>query len=162
MDYYLIHKDTIKSALDKAKQYRLLLEPELAVSICLDIFAIDKHHQATLIVYILALSDNLAKQKNDKQILDAIELLDLDYNKKYYQGIYYERKALAMMRGNMSKSFAHNIFIKAIAVYKDAIAISPKDDDDAILRYNSCIRSIKHNGLEPRQDTDDVNWSAES
>ncbi len=162
MEYYLIHKNTINSALDKAKQYRLLLEPELAVSICLDIFNIDKKHQETIIVYILALSDNLSKQKNDTKIFDAIKLLTSEYHKKYYTGIYHERKALSLMKGNMSASFAYNLFTKAMDFYKQAIEISADDNDDAILRYNSCIRIIQHNRLSPRQDNDDVNWSSES
>ncbi len=162
MEYFLINKKTISSALDKAKQYRLLQEPELAVSICLDIFNIDKNHQETIVVYILALSDNLSKQKNDNKILDAIQLLESEYHKKYYTGIYHERKALSLMRGRMSASFAYNLFELAMGFYKQAIEISTDDNDDAILRYNSCIRSIKHNGLVPRQDADDVHWSSES
>ncbi len=167
MEYRLIQPSNINRALEKAKQYRALLEPELAISICLDIFAVAENHQASLIIYILALtdtlSDNNSKTENpDKKILEVIAKLDLEYQRKYYTGIFYERKARSLMQRLMSKSFAYNVFLQAMGYYKDAEKISTEDDDDAILRYNSCLRTIENEHLEPRQDLDDANWQSES
>lgn len=167
MKYHLIHKDNLRSALDKAKQYRSLLEPELAVSICLDIFAVDADHQEALVIYILALSDTLSQSsagthKPDKKILDSIKKLQSDYQQSYYQGIFYERKARALMKNAMSRSFAYNLLSQAIECYQQAEKLSPKGSDDGILRYNACLRTIENEHLQPRQDMDDISWQHES
>ena len=49
MEYHLIHKDTIDTVLDKARQYRSLREPDLAISICIDVFAVDSDNQDALV-----------------------------------------------------------------------------------------------------------------
>ena len=72
MEYRLIQPKNIDRALEKAKQYRALLEPELAISICLDIFAVAENHQESLVIYILALTDtlsdhNVKAEKPDKK-----------------------------------------------------------------------------------------------
>lgn len=166
MEYHLIHKENIGSALDKAKQYRSLFEPELAISICLDIFAVDSDNQPALVIYILALSDaflhhNTGAHKADKKILDAIKQLKSEYQSAYYAGIFYERKARSLMYQPMSRSFAYNLFTQAIAYFQQAEKIND-GSDDAVLRYNACVRAIKNEHLQPRQDADDVDWHAES
>ncbi|WP_225879662.1 hypothetical protein [Abyssogena phaseoliformis symbiont] len=57
MNYHLIHQDSISTVLDKACQYQALREPDLAISICIDVFAVDSDNQDALVVYILALTD---------------------------------------------------------------------------------------------------------
>lgn len=166
MQYHLIHQKNIGLALEKAKQYRSLLESELAISICLDIFAIDNDNQNALVIYILALSDtfshhNANATKPDKKILDAIKRLKSEYQSVYYLGIFYERKARSLMRQPMSRSFAYDLFTQAIAHFQQAEKIS-EGSDDAILRYNACVRAIKNEHLQPRQDADDVDWHSES
>lgn len=165
--YRLIHKDSIDIVLDKARQYRSLLEPDLAISICLDIFAVDAQHQEALVIYILALSDTLSHggtgtHKPDKKILNAIKQLKSKYQQDYYQGIFYERKARSLMRHAMSRSFAYNLLFQAIECYQKAEKLSPKGNDDTILRHNACLRTIENEHLQPRQDADDVDWHSES
>ena len=48
-----IHLDAIEAALVKARQYRSLIEPEIAESICLDILNVEPENQDALVVYIL-------------------------------------------------------------------------------------------------------------
>lgn len=159
MNCHLIHSEAIDSALQKAKQYRSLLEPELAISICLDIFAIEPDHQPTLVVYILALTDTFSQADAnyaDQEILDAINLLKSDYQQAYYKGILKEKKAHSLLTNSMSASFAYELLNSAIKQYNLAKDLSPQDNDDAILRHNSCVRTIKTRQLKPRQDPDDV------
>ena len=52
--------EAIPSALEMAKRYRLLNEPDDAESICLDILAVDPGHQEALITRLLALTDKFA------------------------------------------------------------------------------------------------------
>ncbi|KAA0442565.1 MAG: hypothetical protein FXV80_05185, partial [Candidatus Thioglobus sp.] len=153
--------------LDRARQYRSLLEADLAISICLDIFAIDAKNQEALVIYILALSDTLSHARTgshnpDKKILDAIKQLQSDYQQNYYQGIFYERKARSLMLNTMSRSFAYNLLIQALECYQQAENLSIAGNDDAILRHNACLRTIENEHLQPRQDADDVDWNLES
>ncbi len=50
----------------------------------------------------------------------------------------------------------------AIENYKKAEKLTPKNCDDAVLRYNACVRTIDYENLQPRQDANDVDWYSES
>ena len=165
MHLRLIHQDSIASVLDKARQYRSLLEPELAISICLDIFAIDANHQQALVIYILASTDLYSHpgMKVEKQkITQAIAQLESEFERVYYSGILLERQARSLLKNAMSRSFAYDLFMQAIALYDQSESLSPKGNDDAILRYNACVRTIHSQRLSPRQDVDDGTWQSES
>ena len=165
MNYHLIDKNAINATLDKAKQYRSLLEPELTISICLDIFAIDENNQEALVIYILAMTDlytHTNAKVPEQKITNAIQQLNSEFHRLYYQGIALERKARSLMKNTMSRSFAYNLLIEAITLYEDAQKISLEKCDDSILRYNACVRTIKNEHLSPRQDMDDASWEGES
>lgn len=159
MKLHKIHKNSIALALEKAKQYRTLLEPEIAISICLDILEIDEDNQNTLVVYILALTDQLShthKKTYERKVIQAISKLKSKYEKLYYTGIFYERKARAMLKHSMSHNFACDVFTKAMDFYEQARKIHPKGNDDAILRSNSCIRTIEKYKLKPKKDSSNL------
>jgi len=160
-----IHRDAIESALAKARQYRSLLEPEIAESICLDILKVDDNNQQALVIYILALTDQLhhtEKQSQIKQIQKTIVRLTSEYERYYYTGIMNERRARFLISQPMSHSFAYDYFIEAIEAYRQAEPISPEQNDDAILRQNSCTRTIEKEKLQPRQDSEDILVDMES
>jgi hypothetical protein len=62
----------------------------------------------------------------------------------------------------MSQTFAYDYFIEAMAEYQQAEQHSPVHNDDAILRQNSCIRTIEKEKLKPRQDNDHILTDMES
>ena len=160
-----IHKDAIVSALAKAKQYRSLLEPESAASICLDILKIDPEHQEATIIYILSLTDQLHQAENQSQIKSiqtAINKLDSEYERLYYTGIINERRARFLLHQPMSRSFAYGYFEEAIEAFDKAEKLSKDDNSDAILRHNSCVRTILKEKLTPRQDSEDILVDRES
>jgi len=160
-----IHVDAIESALVKARQYRSLLEPEIAESICLDILKVDKTNQQALVIYILALTDQLRhteKQSKIKVIQKTINRLSSEYERHYYSGILNERHARFLISQPMSHSFAYDYFMEAIIHYKQAQKLSPEHNDDAILRRNSCIRTVQKEKLKPRHDSDDMLIDMES
>jgi tetratricopeptide (TPR) repeat protein len=155
LELHDIHPDAIKKALDKAKQYRSLLQPEMAESICLDILNIDETNQKALVVYVLALTDQLhiiERQSQIKDITQAIDKLESEYQRHYYSGILNERRALALMSQPMSRSFAYEYFIEALKCFQQAESLCPENNDEAILHWNSCIRTLTKEKLEPRQD----------
>ena len=162
---HAIHADAIEAALDKARQYRSLLEPEIAESICLDILHVDEHNQHALVIYILALTDQFhhpEKQPQIKAIQKAIESLDGEYQRFYYFGLFNERRARFLISQPMSRSFSYEYFIEALQNYQQAQQVSPEQNDEAILRWNSCIRTIQTEKLQPRRDSEDVLVDMES
>ncbi|MCX4187670.1 hypothetical protein [Methylophaga sp. OBS4] len=160
-----IHADSIDLALDKARQYRSLLEPEIAESICLDILHIDPDNQQALVLYILALSDQLhhaGKKTQVKSIEDAVEKLHSEYQRYYYTGLLHERRARFMLTQSMARVFAYDYFIEALQFYQMAEQIRPEHNDESILRWNSCIRTIEKEKLKPRPDSKDARQDMES
>ncbi|MDT8311152.1 MAG: hypothetical protein RQ732_06895 [Methylophaga sp.] len=160
-----IHADSIELALDKARQYRSLLEPEIAESICLDVLNTDAENQAALVLYILALTDQIStsgSQSPFQAIENAIERLKSDYQRMYYTGIFHERRARFMLSQPMSRAFAYDYFVKALECYQQAEQIRPQHNDEAILRWNSCVRTIGREKLEPVFEHDQVLMSRES
>jgi len=159
MEYHKIDKGSIEDVLERAKQYRSLLQPDMAISICMDIFAVDKNNQDALVIYILALTDQLSQSESkvhQKKITDSIKRLDSKFLQHYYSGIFFERQARSLLKHSMSRSFAYEAFIEAIAEFEIAEKMAPEHCADPILRYNSCIRTIKKENLQPRQEFDEL------
>ena len=57
-----------------------------------------------------------------------------------------ERRARALLRQGKSHGFAYNGFREAMDWYDKASALS-SEDDEAILRWNSCLRTIREHRL---------------
>jgi len=160
-----IHAESIELALDRARQYRSLLEPEIAESICLDILNIEPENQSALVVYILALTDQISISGSQSPFQDievAIAKLTSEYKQLYYTGIVLERRARFMLSQPMSRAFAYDYFIKALECYQQAEQMRPDHNDEAILRWNSCLRTIQREKLEPLSETDQIVMSRES
>ena len=67
-----IVKEAIPRALEKAERYRLLNEPGEAESICHDVLQIDPENQKTIVMLLLALTDQFDRNVTMNQ---AQELL---------------------------------------------------------------------------------------
>lgn len=149
-----LHKEAVPAALEKAKHYRLLNEPGAAVSICLDILQIEPENQTALVTLVLAMSDRFGKDYavGDSRIQDFLSQIRDEYERTYYTGIIYERRAKAVLNKNMpgSESTAYELFRQAMNWFEKAEAIRPDGNDDVILRWNGCARIIMRNKLEPR------------
>jgi hypothetical protein len=140
----------VPSALEKAKHYRLLNEPGAAESICLDVLDVDPDNQDALVTIVLAMSDRFAKDYavGDTRIQDYLAKIADDYERAYYTGIVFERRAKAVLESNGVS--AYELFRQAMDWFEKAEAIRPAGNDDAILRWNGCARIIVRNNLEPR------------
>lgn len=115
LDLHDIHPDSIELALDKARQYRSLHEPEIAESICLDILHIEPENQKALVLYILALSDQLhhaGKKTQVQSIEQAIQKLQSRYQQYYYTGLLHERRARFMLTQSMARVLPMTILSK--------------------------------------------------
>ena len=142
--------DAVPAALEKANRYRLLNEPGAAESIYLDILAVEPDNQVALKNIVLAMSDRFGKDYavGDSHINDYLAKIIDEYEKTYYTGIVYERRAKAVLeKGGVN---AYELFMRAMELFEKAEAIRPPGNDDAILRWNGCARIITQNKLEPR------------
>jgi len=150
--------EAVPSALQKARQYRLLNEPHEAESICLDILEVMPDHQDALITLLLALTDNFSNElpRSFQQALETVKKVRDPYCKAYYVGIIYERRAKAHLKiGDPgSGTMAHGWLTKAMEAYDQALK-SCGPNQDAILRWNSCARIINTQAdVKPGQDYD--------
>jgi hypothetical protein len=142
-----ISVQSIPEALRKVERYRLLNEPALAESICLDILAVVPDHQQALISLLLARTDQFDLQLPAKSAQEVLARIKGDYEQAYYAGIIWERVGHARIRqgGSRGGSSAYHALREAMAHYERAIDFSSPGNDDAILRWNTCARVIMEN-----------------
>lgn len=149
-----LSRQGIPAALDKAEHYRLLNQPRLAESICLDILGVDPDNVAASIILLLSLTDQFGKttSKAAKQALSIAQGLPDEYARKYYTGIVYERQAgNALSSGIPGADFdAYEWYVDAMECFEQAEVLHPPGNDDAILRWNTCARTIAQYGLHER------------
>lgn len=150
-----LSKEAVPAALERAKHYRLLNEPGAAESICLDILKVEPDNQEALITLVLAMSDRLATDYavGDTRIQDYLSQIQGEYERAYYTGIVYERRAKAILKKGAigSESTAYELFRQAMDWFEKAEAIRPTGNDDVILRWNGCARVIMSNKLSARE-----------
>jgi hypothetical protein len=138
-----ISEQGIPEALAKVERYRLLNEPALAESICLDILAIVPDHQLALISLLLARTDQFHSTVNAKAAQDVLARIKGEYERAYYAGIIWERMGNARIRqGDRGGAAAYHALRAAMDHYEKAIKFAPPGNDDAILRWNTCARTI--------------------
>src|ERR1700758_3026121 len=113
---------SIPEALAKVERYRLLNEPALAESICLDILAVVPDHQQALISLLLARTDQLPVLGPTKA-QEILAQIKGDYEKAYYGGIIWERVGHAGIRqgGPGRGPSAYHALREAMTDYERAI-----------------------------------------
>ena len=150
--------DAIASALAKAERYRLLNEAEEAESICHDVLAVEPDHQQALMMLILAITDQFRDHGVSGNVVRAQELvprLTDDYSRAYYAGIICERRAKAYLSQNGPQVGAavYEWFREAMRLFERAESLRPAGNDDAVLRWNACVRALhRHAHLRPAAD----------
>ena len=142
-----IHKEAIASALEKAVRYRVLNEPLEAESICRDVLEIDRDNQQAIATLLLALTDQFPRGLGPR-VRQANELaarLSSDYERAYYSGIVWERQAKCQydQKAPGRGYAAYQGFRRAMEFYEKAEKVRPPGNDDALLRWNTCVRIIE-------------------
>lgn len=142
-----ISPQSIPEALAKAERYRLLNEPRLAESICLDVLAVVPDHQQALISLLLARTDQFHSNAHAKPAQEVLARIQGEYEKAYYSGIIWERLGHARIRqgGAAGGAAAYHALREAMNHYERAFPLAPSGNDDAILRWNTCARLIMEN-----------------
>ncbi len=150
-----ISVESIPEALAKVERYRLLNEPALAESICLDILAVAPDHQQALISLLLARTDQFRSNVSPKAAQEVLPQLRGDFEQAYYAGIIWERLANARIREGAAgaASSTYHMLREAMNSYEKAANFATPGNDKAILRWNTCARTImQHPEIWPRTD----------
>ena len=146
MEYQIksISHTAIPEALEKAHRYRLLNEPSQAESICLDVLRIDPANQSALITLLLAVTDQFETGVSPTRAREVLRSMQGDYERAYYAGIISERSARARMKQGLpgANVKAYHEFADAMRSYEQAETLRPAGNDDAILRWNTCARTL--------------------
>lgn len=146
----------IPAALARVERYRLLNEPRVAESICLDILEADPDHQEAIPMMILAITDQFGLESSGhaKRARDLLPRLNNDYERAYYAGIICERLGKAAIDKGIpdSKYIAYEWLQDAMEYFEQAEPIRPAGNDDTILRWNTCVRTIERYKLEGRKE----------
>jgi hypothetical protein len=151
-----LHPDAVPRALAKAERYRLLNEPDQAASICRDVLEVDAVNQEALTMLLLALTEQFTD--DPKAFAEAARVagqLRDDYDRAYYTGIVWERRAIAHLKhdGPILGAQVYDWLREAMTWFERAEAIRPAGNDDSLLRWNACARKImRDHRLAPAAD----------
>ncbi|HZR33566.1 MAG TPA: hypothetical protein VFA76_17105 [Terriglobales bacterium] len=139
-----ISPDGIEAALSKAELYRLLNEPEETESICHDVLAVEPDHQLALRTLGLAITDQFTGQHSDRygDVENAFDRLTDAYERLYYRGLFHERRAKAQLHAGRPPHSVTVLLEEAMRCYQEAEKLRPTGNDDAILRWNRCVRLL--------------------
>ena len=149
-----ISKDGIPEAISKVELYRSLNEPEEAESICHDILAADPENQLAVRLLGLTLTDQFEGRHPDRyaEAENIFHSLTNPYDRLYYRGLLLERRTKAQVKAGVS---AHNLvgsLHEAMHCFEEAEKIRPPHNDDAMLRWNRCLRLLEKLGLPPVEE----------
>jgi hypothetical protein len=141
-----ISREAIPRAVQKAERYRLLNQSWATESICLDILEIDPANQAVLVMLLLAITDQFGPESRELagRARAVLARITDPYQKAYYAGIIDERLGHAhLSQGVMhAEAMAHESLRSAMSSFEQAAALRQQGNDDAILRWNTCARTL--------------------
>jgi hypothetical protein len=144
MDLHLksISKAGFAEAMAKVELYRYLNEPEEAESICLDILAVDSEHQLARRLLGLTITDQFTGAPGDRytEVERIFHALRDSYERLYFTGLLHERRVKAQLRVGRPAYSLVPLLEEAMNCFAEAEKIRPQGNDDAILRWNSCVR----------------------
>jgi hypothetical protein len=143
-----ISRDAIPRAVQKAERYRLLNQSWATESICLDVLEVDPNNQQVLVG---AEPGDLVRRAQA-----VLERITDPYQRLYYAGIIEERLGHAKLEHTAmhAEAIAYRSFRSAMEAYEQAERLRLPGNDDAILRWNTCARTIERMQLGEETDTE--------
>jgi hypothetical protein len=167
MEYELkrILPSGVDAALQKADKYRELNQPAEAASICRDVLVADPDHQLALRVLGLALTDQFGPS-SDARFAEAQQVfgrLRDPYERAFYGGLACERQAKAQLGRWLPMHAVQPLFDEALGRYAEAETLRAPGNDDAILRWNSCVRAVQAmRETMPAETESRTDWEGDS
>ena len=147
-----ISKEAIPRAVQKAERYRLLNQSWATESICLDILEVDPANQPVLVMLVLAITDQFGPSPAElaQRARTVLERITDPYQRAYYAGIIAERLAHAQLTSSAlhAEAMAYETLRTAMESFEEAERLRAPGNDDAILRWNTCVRAIERMRLQ--------------
>lgn len=150
-----IAPESVSRAIAKAERYRLLNEPREAESICRDVLDADPENQDAMIALILSQSDRFGSPKaaaDEPRKLAA--RLKGEFERAYYRGVIEERWAKALFDSGYPGETVFGLLREAMNWFEAADKVANAGNDDAVLRWNACVRFIQREDLKPAEAAD--------
>jgi hypothetical protein len=148
MELKPITREGVPAALQKANRYRLLNDSMAAESICEDVLRADPENVEALVTHVLSITDQFYSGRSGdlQRAQGAVARLKDPYRHSYYNGVLCERWAKSLIQRGVPRAgeVAHEWLTKALAWYEKAEAIRPSGNDEAILRWNTCVRMLQN------------------
>ena len=145
-DLKKISPQAIPRAIQKAERYRLLNQSWATESICLDILEIDQGNQPVLVMLLLAITDQFDREPGElaRRAREVLGRLTDPYQRAYYAGIIAERLAHAQLTSGAmhAEAMAFATLRSAMESFEEAERLRKPGNDDAILRWNTCQRTL--------------------
>jgi hypothetical protein len=142
----IISREAIPRATQKAERYRLLNQSWATESICLDILEVEPANQPVLVMLILAITDQFGAESGRQahRARVVLERVTDPYQRAYYAGIIHERLAHAQLASGAmhAEAMAHEALRSAMDSFEQAERLRQPGNDDAILRWNTCVRTL--------------------
>ena len=140
-----ISKSGVPEAMAKAELYRYLNEPEEAESICLDILAADPDNMLARRMLGLAITDQFKGGPADRyaEVQRIFQGLADPYEKHYYLGLLCERRVKAQLHAGQPAHTLLPLLEQAMQHFAEAEKRHPPGNDDAVLRWNRCVRLLE-------------------
>lgn len=151
-----ITHEGVAAALAKAHRYRLLNDSVAAESICLDVLSVEPQNEEALVMHVLAITDQFAAGRAEDRARAAVAVSQMTdtYKHAYYNGVMCERWAKAVLQRTVPRGaeMAYDWIDKAMGWYAKAEQACVPGNDEAILRWNTCVRMLLRNSyLRPRE-----------
>lgn len=160
-----LSQEAVPRSVARAERYRLLNEPQEAESICRDVLRTDPDHQEALVMLLLALTDQFGRRSDItiNQARMVLGRLHGEYERVYYDGVISERWGKAQLRMGALGHVAHDWVREAMTLYEKAEKLSPTGNEDAILRWNACLRMLESDSrLQPQiEESNEAGFSDE-
>jgi hypothetical protein len=145
----------VPRALQKAERYRLLNQSWATESICLDILEVEPTNQPVIVMLVLALTDQFGAEPRGlaRRARSLLDRITDPYQRAYYHGIIDERLGHAQLATGAlhADALAHEAITNAMSHFEEAERLRTSANDDAILRWNTCARTLA-NLREPKPD----------
>src|SRR5262249_59215005 len=122
--------------------YRSTNAPKDSKSICRDILAVDPNQRLALRMLALPITDHFLGGVSDRyrEAEEIFQRLSENYDRLYYTGILYERRAKAQLCARQSPPTLLPLFERALQNFCEAEKIPPAGNDASIPSWNRFVR----------------------
>jgi hypothetical protein len=119
------------------------------------VLEVEPRNEQALELLLLARTDQFGGESGAaaQRAHEVLALLGDPYKRVYYAGLIAERRAKALLRSPTpgAAAIAWEALREAMESYERAEPLRPAGNDDALLRYNACVRILRaHPTVVPR------------